>query len=326
MTGMRWAMGIEGGGSKCDCLIADEEGRVVGCGRGGPTNPWFVSRSVVRASIGRAVRGALNSTGSRDHRVAAVCGFTLHSNEILRAVVEETVGAARLRFTTEEEAVRVELRRQEVGVVIIAGTGSNTYGRNRRGERANVGGWGQKLGDEGSGSDIGRQAVRAAIRSWDGRGRPTELEERVVRYFGVESIEDLKTVFYLKSVSRHKLSGLAEEVAAAARQGDGVARGILAAAGRELGIAACALIRRLRMEKQAFEVILSGGLRRVGPLLFGPLRRVVKTTAPRAEVVAARHEPVVGALQLALQSLGRPIDRRQGDEIARAFEERVGRN
>ena len=53
------------------------------------------------------------------------------------------------------------------GVIVIAGTGSIAYGRNREGQTARAGGWGFAISDEGSGHWIGRTAVAAAIGAWD---------------------------------------------------------------------------------------------------------------------------------------------------------------
>ena len=58
------------------------------------------------------------------------------------------------------------------GVVVISGTGSIAYGRNREGEAARAGGWGYVLGDEGSGYWIGRAALaRGAARGRSARSR-----------------------------------------------------------------------------------------------------------------------------------------------------------
>ena len=42
------------------------------------------------------------------------------------------------------------------GVIVIAGTGSIAYGRNRQGTTVRAGGWGFAIGDEGSAHWIGR--------------------------------------------------------------------------------------------------------------------------------------------------------------------------
>ena len=59
-----------------------------------------------------------------------------------------------------------------------SGTGSISYCYNKKTNELNrVGGWGYVLGDEGSGYDIGRQALVAIMKSYDGRGKSTQLTE-----------------------------------------------------------------------------------------------------------------------------------------------------
>src|SRR6476660_7665456 len=53
------------------------------------------------------------------------------------------------------------------GILLIAGTGSIVIGRDKDRAMFRIGGWGPHFGDEGSGFWIGREAVRAALRSID---------------------------------------------------------------------------------------------------------------------------------------------------------------
>ena len=57
------------------------------------------------------------------------------------------------------------------GVVVVAGTGSIAYGRDAAGRAARAGGWGYLLGDEGGGFWIGRAALSAVVRQFDGADR-----------------------------------------------------------------------------------------------------------------------------------------------------------
>ncbi|UGS28168.1 hypothetical protein K8F61_08425 [Microbacterium resistens] len=60
------------------------------------------------------------------------------------------------------------------GVLLIAGTGAVALGLNARDARL-IDGWGPELGDLGSGSWLGREAVRAVLRERDGLGPRTAL-------------------------------------------------------------------------------------------------------------------------------------------------------
>src|SRR5437764_3315818 len=70
------------------------------------------------------------------------------------------------------------------GIITIAGTGSIAFGRNASGRTARAGGWGYIFGDEGSGFDIVRQALRAALRMEEGWGPSTRLREVLIEATG----------------------------------------------------------------------------------------------------------------------------------------------
>ena len=60
------------------------------------------------------------------------------------------------------------------GAVALSGTGSNAFLVREGQVLSAVGGWGPLLGDEGSGYEIGLNALKAAIYSHDGR-RPKSM-------------------------------------------------------------------------------------------------------------------------------------------------------
>lgn len=69
------------------------------------------------------------------------------------------------------------------GAVVAAGTGAVTLAAGPGGVRR-VDGWGHLLGDEGAGFWIGREALSAVLRAWDGRGPATSLSDVAEREFG----------------------------------------------------------------------------------------------------------------------------------------------
>ena len=71
------------------------------------------------------------------------------------------------------------------GIAAIAGTGSSYYGvRNEK--TAKAGGLSATLSDEGSAYDIAVNVLRAAVRSWDGRGEKTLLENMIFSRTGAK--------------------------------------------------------------------------------------------------------------------------------------------
>ncbi|AXE37207.1 N-acetylglucosamine kinase [Acidipropionibacterium virtanenii] len=70
----------------------------------------------------------------------------------------------------------------EPGAVVAAGTGVVTLAVGSR-KVARVDGWGYLFGDAGSGYWIGRRAIEAVLRAYDGRGPATDLTDRVTAEF-----------------------------------------------------------------------------------------------------------------------------------------------
>src|SRR3546814_6594646 len=68
------------------------------------------------------------------------------------------------------------------GAILILGTGS--VGLIKRGEDSlSIGGYGFPISDEGSGAALGLSAIRHALRTLDGRTRPTQLSQAVTKQF-----------------------------------------------------------------------------------------------------------------------------------------------
>lgn len=183
------------------------------------------------------------------------------------------------------------------GVVVAAGTGAVALGTDLERTWSRVDGWGILLGDHGGGAWVGREGLQAALRAHDGRsGGSSMLSNRLTARFG--NVGALEHRVYAASAvdAATVLAGFAPEVAAAARNGDAVARRIWQEAGAHLGRAAVAaaapgLDRRLSW---------GGGLFSVGETVLGPMRAEVLRHMPETEFVAPEGGSVEGALALAL--------------------------
>jgi len=186
------------------------------------------------------------------------------------------------------------------GVVIIAGTGSIACGVNSRGRFARAGGWGPTMGDEGSGSYIGRRALESVVMSYDYRGEPTSMMEPILRHFGVSSPPELPPVIYDDpDKAMREIAQLSRIAVESAREGDKVAREILKDASKELAVAAIAVIEQLRMERDEFHVAYVGGVFEAGEMILDPLREEIQSFAPHAKIAPPIDPPVIGAVMMA---------------------------
>ena len=126
---MRCVLGIDAGGSHTRCCIADENGRLLAFGRGGPANRNFVTPKSAQNAVERALSRALKSI-SREINAAVISGAHLSPDAL--AVVSRAAPTKRELFVDEFEAsLAAGLRKPGGwGVVIMSGTGSFCKGRN----------------------------------------------------------------------------------------------------------------------------------------------------------------------------------------------------
>jgi N-acetylglucosamine kinase-like BadF-type ATPase len=156
------------------------------------------------------------------------------------------------------------------------------------------------IGDEGSGYWIGREALAAVMRAFDGRGPETGLTAEMLAHFHVEGESRLPRIVYDRAQPRAGVAALGPIVQRVADQGDAVATRILERSADELVLAARSVATRLEMRGDAFTFYLAGGVFRVVPWLAQELPRRLMEVAPRAQAQLLREEPAVGAVWLAL--------------------------
>ena len=295
-------LGIDAGGTKTVCLLADDQGAILGEARGGGANLQAHGELEVEKVLHHVMDTAI---GSRDITPAAVClGIAgvdrPQDSEAVRGIMRRIGAKARTLVVNDALVALVAGAGDRPGVVIIAGTGSIAYGRNTAGRAARAGGWGYLLGDEGSGFWIGRRALSAIVRAADGRGPSTSLTDLVMDRMKLVRPSDLIRETYYRDLRRTAIAGLAPLVQQARDEGDAVAAEILNQAATELTAAASSVITKLGMRGEVFPTILGGGIFKAVPWLAGEVMRLMAEIAPRTESRVLNVEPAVGAVRLAI--------------------------
>lgn len=302
----RWYLGIDGGQSSTTALIGDKEGRVVGVGHAGPCN--HVSGSEARAKfhrvIGECLRQASSDiarSGSEELVFASACLGLSGGAEDKLASARELIRAERLKVTNDAEIALLGALAGQPGIIVIAGTGSIAFGKNRRSETARAGGWGYLFGDEGGGFYLAREALRAALRCEEGWGPPTILRQLLLQQTEAPSANDLLHRFYREG-ARHSIAPLAPLVSEAAEAGDSAALGILADAAEQLASYVEGVYRNLFSDSPEIPVAFIGGAFRSTLLRSEFTRRVQERL--RCRVSPPKHSPAAGALLEALRMDG----------------------
>jgi len=296
-------LGIDAGGTKSVCHLADDQGTLIAEARGPGANLQASGELNVEKVLHDLMEDAL---GERTIVPAAIClgiaGVDRPDDSAVVGGIMRRIGYKAKTLVVNDALVALEAGAPgRPGVVIISGTGSISYGRNARFEGARAGGWGHVLGDEGSGYWIGRAAIRAVLREADRRGPKTELTPLLLEYYGIKEAQSLIHEVYGTKLGPASIAALSSFVQTAFEHDDEVAVGILNGAARELESFGASVAKRLQLGDEPFPFILAGGILRGVRWLREELQRRLPITAPNSTVSLLDREPAAGAVSLAIQ-------------------------
>ena len=300
-------LGVDIGGTKTHALIANEEGRALGFGTGGPGNWQSVGFDGQQAVLRDVTRLALRMAGLRVEQIAGagfgVAGYDWPSQLPAHLQIVQTLGLSCPFEVTNDSVIGLLAgAAQGWGVGLVAGTGNNCRGRDQSGREGRITGEGERFGEFGGGGEMVMKAVQAVAYEWTRRGPATALSEIFMSLTGAKNLLELIEGIDLERYQPD--ASWAPGIFRAAYAGDRAACEILEWAGRELGESACAVIRQLNIENEEFEVILVGGIFAGGDLYIDPLQDTIHKLAPSARLVKLEAPPVVGGVVLGMQKAG----------------------
>jgi N-acetylglucosamine kinase-like BadF-type ATPase len=296
---MTYIIGIDGGGSTIRAALLDANLTLYSQFVGETVNPSLIGREESAKRIQEAIHDVISQANLESEQIAAVgLGIAgaakVHSESWLRQVVAEVLPRAKVAASSDYEIALVGAHGERQGALILAGTGSLAYGVNKAGESWLAGGWGYLLGDEGSGYWLGAQALRAAARMADGRGRETELMLIMMNALNLEKPLDLVPWLYQNSPPRARdVAQLAPLVLESARSGDAVATDIVSKGAYELALAARAVLRQLHLSTH--KIAFAGSLLTEA----NPLSALLCELLGLKAIPKPRYAPVIGAAILA---------------------------
>ena len=299
-------LGADGGGTKTQIAIMNEAGKVVAEAVTGPSNPLRVGVETAVTNIVQAMNEACDRDGiSRGDIAIATLGLAGVRRADLRQRVRDSfvrrTGIRKTEVITDAEIALYGTTLGEPGLVVIAGTGSICFGKNEKGEVAISGGWGPLAGDEGGGVGIAQQALHMVAKASDGRGAATALSAKAAEYFRASGPENLIVAIYSPQIDNSRIAGFAKLVVETALEGDKTAIAIIKDAGCELGLAASAVINKLKLHDSKVPIGCVGSVFNAGKLLTVPLLEKVREVAPKAFLKDPQVIPSVAAAMMALE-------------------------
>ncbi len=284
MTQARFFLGIDGGGSGCRARLVDDKFRVLGEGQAGPAN-LRLGAEAVWIAIHAAADAAIAMADLSDRRadIDAAAGLAGASRrEAFATLAARPHTFASLKLVEDTLIACLGAHGGRDGGIVIAGTGSVGFGIVGEAQ-VRFGGYGFPISDEGSGADIGLEAMRHAMRCLDGRAPATPLLAELLAGFSGDAPE---IISWMDRAGATDYAVLAASVARHAASGDAVARELLGVAALRI----TALVDAL-FDAGAPRVSLMGGL--------APVLEQYMPAETRASLVPAESDALAGALILA---------------------------
>jgi N-acetylglucosamine kinase-like BadF-type ATPase len=305
------AAGIDGGATNTRAVLVSADGTIAGFGAAGPSNYDNVGEETASGNIRDAVEAARRDSGRRLPEVTSMfLGMAGVVSPTDRETVRRMVIAHKLappESISVDHDIRIALAgglEGREGIVLIAGTGSSTYGRRSDGRNHRTG-WGFLLDDRGSGYYLGLQAMIATVMEADGRGAPTSLGHVVRARFRFSDIDDILHILYHDRIPVADIASLAPDVIRAARSGDAVAGSILSTGAREIARMVTTVAERLEFSAE-FPVTMTGGLVDHPGGYRDLIHAEILRSLPGSVITAPSFPPVIGAALLALEGAGVP--------------------
>jgi glucosamine kinase len=283
--GARLFIGVDGGGTGCRARIEDADGRVLGTGIAGPAAVRLgIERSL--AAVEAACRAAIQDAALPDEVLAQMHAGVGLAGIGRKGVLEELLKRPHpfhsVTYVNDARIACIGAHGGRDGGIVIIGTGSVGLAL-VNGQEVRVGGYGFPISDEGSGADLGLQAIRLALRASDGRAAPTGFAREVMARFGDDPFA---AVAWMDRATATDYAAFAPLVMRYADGGDPTGRRIVRDAAEQID----ALVRRL-VESGAPRIALLGGLASsIEPWLAPDVQR---------RLAPLQGDAVAGALHLA---------------------------
>ncbi|HKL42827.1 MAG TPA: BadF/BadG/BcrA/BcrD ATPase family protein [Clostridia bacterium] len=300
---MNYYIGIDGGGTKTFIRIMDENEKTIDTHVTLGSNISSIGYEATEKVINNGINRILGRNQLSIKNCIGLCmGAAGVDREKEKKEVENILVKMGFRSTLVMNDTRIVLKTvtdERRGIVVISGTGSIVLGIHNQ-ESARAGGWGYKLGDEGSAYWIGMRGIKAVLDAYDGVSLSTDLTEVILNHFSLDNPEDFIELFYKKNISKNMIAEVSKLVDTVALNGDVVAIKILETSSQALGKQVVGVYKRLfNKEKSKIPVILNGSVVLNSSIFSKALVKYLESKTIHLKVQSINRDPSFGACKFA---------------------------
>jgi glucosamine kinase len=209
-------IGVDGGGSKTELILVDSAGAVVATHTAAGCNPSQCGPEQAREILQKALHALTTKlpAGSVQSTFLFVAGSPITWREITSSLT----GFGPVKVAADSLPVLELATHGAPGLVLHAGTGSFVAARAPDGSVHYAGGLGWKIGDAGSGFDLGRRGIALALLELQGWAPPSPLGDALKAHMGLADYLAASRFLYTDPAANVTIANFAPRVLDLAEQ------------------------------------------------------------------------------------------------------------
>jgi N-acetylglucosamine kinase-like BadF-type ATPase len=303
---VEYIIGLDQGGSKTAAVVADARGNILGYGVSGGANHASTGMEYAMKMAREACDKALSEANLTIDNIEIISAGLTGADwpfeyDLLRDNLQKATGIKNVKVVNDCIIAMRGGTSKPYGAIICAGSGLNVAARNPEGTEYV---FGYYIDDDYQGGGaLGRNTIKAVFFAEAGIIQPTILTGYVLNFYGIQNVDDL----LFKRVNGQlpgDVRDLTPLLFKAAEAGDNTSIKIITEFGQGIAAYAIAGLKRLNMLELELDVVLSGSVFKAdSPILREVVTDAILEKVPKARIVNAVYEPVVGGMILALDTL-----------------------
>ena len=291
MLDKKYYLGIDGGGSKTAFSIIDENNQLIFSKEVGASSLDTVSLETIKERFNEGVSGFNN----------VVSGVFAGLGGIVNQCQIDDVKDIIRNLPICNESTKIDAGNDVVnalygglggndGIILIAGTGSVCFGKNKD-EYARTGGYCYQEGDAGSGYDLGISALKHLARVLDGRCEESEFSLEIQKVTSCNSYETLASYFI--NATRTQIASLSKVVTK--HQENKYAKQIITNGVNEVLEMIKAVFTRLKFDSEIVEFSIIGSLGNADTLYKTMLLKGLPKISNKITFIEKKYEASIGS-------------------------------
>lgn len=298
-------IGVDSGGTYTVAIAVDGKGRILGKCIGGQTNFYNSDIDITRENLKVTVDKLMSKCKISEYECLSIGMASLDdepSRETVSFIIDGIFPYEKVEMQSDVYMALMGMTLGDPGIMIVSGTGAMAVAIDETKKMHVLGGWGSLLQDEGSAYCIAIEGIKAGVKSFEGLGEKTVLEDQVIEFFGVSEHRQLIDKFYNTSITNSEIAAFGKDVIDCAIQGDNVAGSIINRTADILAQYACKLMTKLKATD--YPIGIYGGVFQNTPYMVDAFTQRVNAIYPDARIGFPEFSPEIGAVLFAMKKRG----------------------